>query len=339
MAESIDVYLITGFLGSGKTTLLNQIIGQMPKDYKLMILMNEFGEIGIDGTLVAGEDLDILEVSKGSIFCACVKTDFIKGLYEIAHKIKPDILLVEATGVANPADMKKDLELSVFQGIFRFKEQFCVVDAANFLDAFQVYASVEHQIASSTRFIINKTDLASREQIEEIKELIARYHPDPQFMETTYARVDVRDLLSLESSTTKEWAVVIPQMTDVELEQYVEDMLSDPRASITPPDLLISASFFWKGGPLSAIEDMSGQLPPGVVRAKGFIRENGKTYLYNNVMGRYVLEEYGQPIKENQRNVLVFIAPPEVMALVEDVMKNFGFVKTGEVNRQAYMKT
>jgi G3E family GTPase len=102
MAETTKVFLITGFLGSGKTTLLNRIIARFPKDKKLTILMNEFGEIGIDGTLVEGDDIDMMEISRGSIFCVCVKTDFIKGLYELNTKIKPDILLMESTGVANP---------------------------------------------------------------------------------------------------------------------------------------------------------------------------------------------------------------------------------------------
>ena len=81
MADVTRVYLITGFLGSGKTTLLNRIIDCFPRDKKLTILVNEFGEVGVDGTLVEGDDIDMMEISKGSIFCVCVKTDFIKGIY------------------------------------------------------------------------------------------------------------------------------------------------------------------------------------------------------------------------------------------------------------------
>ena len=108
------VYLITGFLGSGKTTFLNRIIERFPKNRKLTILMNEFGEIGIDGTLVEGDDIDMMEISRGSIFCVCVKTDFIKGLYELVTKVKPDVLIIESTGVANPSDLKRDLQLPIF---------------------------------------------------------------------------------------------------------------------------------------------------------------------------------------------------------------------------------
>ena len=95
MSDVTQVYLITGFLGAGKTTFLNRIINSFPKHKKLTLLVNEFGEIGIDGTLVEGEDIDMMEISKGSIFCVCVKTDFIKGLYELNTSVKPDVLLVE----------------------------------------------------------------------------------------------------------------------------------------------------------------------------------------------------------------------------------------------------
>ncbi|MEW6423216.1 MAG: GTP-binding protein [Bacillota bacterium] len=345
MAEGTNVYLITGFLGSGKTTFLNRLLHQFPQDKKLMILMNEFGEIGVDGTLVAAQELDILEISKGSIFCACVKTDFIKGLFEIAQKIKPDVLLIESTGVANPSDLKKDLNLSIFNNCFHFQEQFCIIDAAHFLDEFAAFASVEKQIASSTRFIINKIDLASPAQIAEIKSLIQKHHPCPQFYETTYADLDVTELLALPEKTqqkpprgTKNGPAVAPSpMIEAELEQYVEDLLSDPEAAVTPPDILMSAAFFWKGGELPVLAEITEQLPKGVIRAKGFVTAGGRTYLYNYVLGRYSLEEYRAPLARGaQNNVLVFIFAPQVLSALAQVMEKHGFVKLGELMPGAF---
>lgn len=332
MEGKINVYLITGFLGSGKTTFLNRLINQFPRDRKLMILMNEFGEIGVDGTLVSGEDLDILEISKGSIFCACVKTDFIKGLFEIAQKIKPEILLIESTGVANPTDLKKDLGLPVFNGRFALKEQFCIVDAANFLDEFEVFASVENQISSSTRFIINKIDLASHDQIEKVKGIIKKHHPDPQFYLAAYADIDVANLLSLEPGPSgTETGPARPPMTEEELDQYVEDLLSDPNASVMPPDILMSATFLWKGGCRQDIVDMTGQLPREVVRAKGFLTMESRTCLYSYVMGRFSVEERPAPVREIQKNVIVLIFDPDASPGVDEVMKKYNFEKLGEL--------
>ena len=90
------------------------MVKKVPENHKMMILMNEFGEVGLDGTLIEGDDFDMLEISRGSIFCVCVKTDFIKALNEVARTIQPDLLIVESTGVANPTALKKDLSLSIF---------------------------------------------------------------------------------------------------------------------------------------------------------------------------------------------------------------------------------
>src|SRR5660397_191580 len=97
--HTTDVYLISGFLGAGKTTFLNRLIGEVPEEVTFLVLMNEFGEMGLDGTMVEGEDTDILEISKGSIFCACVKTDFIKALHEISQTVRPDVMLIETNRV------------------------------------------------------------------------------------------------------------------------------------------------------------------------------------------------------------------------------------------------
>lgn len=340
MADLINVYMITGFLGSGKTTFLNRLIDQFPAGLKLMILMNEFGEIGVDGALVYGEDLDIIEINKGSIFCACVKTDFIKGLFRITRDIKPDILLIESTGVANPKDLKKDLSLPIFNNSFVLKEQFCIVDAGSFLDEFGVFASVENQIASSNRFIINKTDLATMEQIAEIKDLIRKYNSDPCFYETAYTDIDVSHLLSPDRGQSRTAAVSEGEtMTAGELEIYVEDLLSDPNASITPPDILMSATFLWRGGDLSEIENLSRELPGEVVRAKGFLTGGLSAYIYNNVMGRFSIEKTALLFREDQRNVLVMIFHPDALPEVEKTMEKFNFQKLGHLTPGAGAKT
>jgi len=187
MSGITDVYLISGFLGSGKTTFLNRVIQGFPGDRKLMILMNEFGDMGVDGSLVENEDLSMLEISKGSIFCVCVKTDFIKGLMNIAQNIQPDVLIIEATGVANPSDLKRDLKLSFFQDRFYLKEQFCLIDAANFKDAYDTFTSVEKQLESATVFIINKIDEADDKIIQKVKQIVRKHHPNPDFFETSAA--------------------------------------------------------------------------------------------------------------------------------------------------------
>ncbi|MBI5584142.1 MAG: GTP-binding protein [Deltaproteobacteria bacterium] len=317
MGDRTNVFLITGFLGSGKTTFLNRIIKNFPKDRKMMILMNEFGELGVDGTLVQGEDLDIMEISKGSIFCVCVKTDFIKGLNQIAKDIQPDVLLIESTGVANPTDLKRDLTLPFFNNRFHLAEQFCVIDAANFGEEYEVFASVEKQIASSTVFIINKVDLATPEQIAQVQELVRRHHPAPVFYETTYADFPFEQYFfkGLEAQPAVGGESAGRFLTSEELEKSIEQLLDDPNREITPPDRLLSAIYSWKGIDLEDFKALAGKFPRAVVRSKGFISADGNTvYLFSWVMGRWTVEETQlPPDRISLLNRVVFIGPPEVM--------------------------
>jgi len=324
MSEITRVYLITGFLGSGKTTFLNRIIDAFPKDQKLTLLVNEFGEIGVDGTLVEGDEIDMLEISKGSIFCVCVKTDFIKGLYELNSKVQPDALLIESTGVANPSDLKKDIKLPIFNDRFHFMEQFCVIDAVHFIDANNLYASLEKQIASSTVFIINKIDLASPQVIEDTKNVVRQVHPDPTFFETSYADIplesffDLAEAVSADPETLQPGKALPTLLSDEALEEYIDDLLDSPDLEITPPDTLMSVAYHWRGNKLEQISTMAEALPSSIVRAKGFVEENDRMYLFNYVMGTWTVEKIAVPRNRiKHRNIVVFIGPPESMEGIE----------------------
>ncbi|MCF8025368.1 MAG: GTP-binding protein [Desulfobacteraceae bacterium] len=334
MADISQVYLITGFLGAGKTTFLNRIIAAFPKNRKLTLLVNEFGEIGVDGHLVEGDDIDMMEISKGSIFCVCVKTDFIKGLYELHTKVEPDVLLIESSGVANPADLKKDLALPIFNNRFQFKEQFCLIDAAFFMDAYEAYASLEKQIASSTVFIINKTDMVNAERLSETKEIIRRFHPDPLFFETTYADIPLNRFFDFDASEPSEpeqrKALEKATLSPEELETFVNELLDSPDLEITPPDILISAAYRWKGTELEEIEQMARGLPPGLVRAKGFITQKGVQQVFSYVMGDWTLvESEVQPDRIKHQNVIVFIGPPESIQQLESLTQKGNWTPLG----------
>ena len=314
MPGTTAVYLISGFLGSGKTTFLNRVIQGFPSDRKLMILMNEFGDMGVDGSLVENDDLSMLEISKGSIFCVCVKTDFIKGLMNIAQKIQPDVLIIEATGVANPSDLKRDLKLSLFQDRFHLKEQFCLIDAANFKDAYDTFTSVEKQLESATVFIINKIDEADDKIIQKVKQIVRKHHPDPDFFETTYADIPLGKFLPEVIASEIQDIRQVKPVSEEALEAAIDKLLQDPAGSMTPPDRLVSGSFVWKGMHCRQFEEMMKLIPDDMVRAKGVFETSTGIYLFNWVMGRGQFKEIVQKERmASLMNQIVFIGPPEVM--------------------------
>ena len=336
MSDMTKVYLITGFLGAGKTTFLNRIIDRFPRDKKLTLLVNEFGEVGVDGTLVEGEDIDMMEISKGSIFCVCVKTDFIKGLYELSTTVKPDVLLIESTGVANPSDLKKDIKLPIFNNRFNFMEQFCIIDAPHFLGAYEVYASLEKQIASSSVFIINKIDTASPDAIAATKDVIRKFHPDPLFFETNYADIPLENFFDLKTDSEevtygRSGEETMAVMSAEELDKFINDLLDSPDLEITPPDLLMSVAYKWTGDNTDQIKLMAGALPASVMRAKGFVEENGNMLLFSFVQGDWTLDDPHIPAERvKHKNVIVFIGPPESMEGIETATQTGSWINMGE---------
>ena len=324
--SEINVYLISGFLGSGKTTFLNRILKRAPTDAKLMVLMNEFGDEGIDGVLIEDPELELMEISRGSIFCACVKGDFIKGLYRIATAIKPELLVIEATGAANPSDLTADLKNPVFKGAFALREKFCLIDAENFLDQYEVFTAIERQVESTDRFIVNKVDLSDEDTIARIKEVIAGHNPKAEFVETTYANVDFRGLFAhaqrveLEPSTTPH-EEEDRLLSEAELDKLVEQALEDQTAQVEPPDRLVSMTCRWLSGTLDDFRHVAENLPEDVIRAKGFVFDEGQPYFYSHVGRSFELGPFeGRELKNKTINRVVFIRRE---FKTEDILEKF----------------
>ncbi|MGB6065320.1 MAG: CobW family GTP-binding protein [Desulfomonilaceae bacterium] len=308
----IHVYLISGFLGSGKTTFLNYVLKETPPDLKLLVLMNEFGEEGIDGALVQDPDLELVEISRGSIFCACVKTDFIKALYRIAFVIKPEALIIEASGVANPTDMGRVIFSPLYKGAYTHLENVCIIDAANFLDQYEIFTAVEKQIEASDTFIINKMDLVQSGTIDSLKEVILRHNPKATFTETYFARVDGADLFGFvrwaDAGTPEKVQEGAELLNEDALEAIADQILEDETAQAAPPDGLISITCRWLSGSVNDFRRIAEKLPSDVVRAKGFIFENGRPYLYNHVGQTYDIVPFeGSRLLDTSVNRVVFI--------------------------------
>jgi G3E family GTPase len=343
MGGTTDVYLISGFLGAGKTTFLNRLLGVVPPDVRFMILMNEFGEVGLDGVLVEGDDLDMIEISKGSIFCACVKTDFIKALHGIAKTVRPDVMLIETTGVANPRDLDRDLQLPIFGGAFLLRDKFCLIDAANFLDTYESFLAIEKQLEASDVFIINKVDLASPGDVDRIRAVVREFHPAPRFYEATFADVPFAELFgsgSLRGGPSRTTASPLGAgssgaaaatgsasgadeglgLSPEALDEYIERLLDDETAEVTPPDRLQSLVVRPPAGSLDELRAWFARLPPRLVRGKGILKVEGELHVFSLVSGRWTLEPYrgSDPGDEIAGRVVLISRPEEIQAIEQD---------------------
>ncbi len=160
--------------------------------------MNEFGEISIDSQLIPQtHDLELIEINNGSIFCSCLHGSFIETLITFS-KTEIEILLIEASGLADPSSIITDLELVNRQigNAFAFGGNICIIDPQNFLELFEVTQIIERQIKCSSMVVINKVDLVNHEIISKIKQKVATINSTLSIKETSYCELYFDELLS-----------------------------------------------------------------------------------------------------------------------------------------------
>jgi len=194
MKNSIDLYLISGFLGSGKTTFLQKMLENF-EGKKVGVIINEFGSIGIDGRLIEKDGIQLVEINNGSIFCSCLKGGFIKALIEFS-KEDIDLLIIENSGMADPSNMHQILDElgNMVVRPYEYKGSICIVDSVSFLKYIRVLAPVQNQIASSNFVIVNKIDLVNQSTLIEIEEKIHEINSHAFICQAMFSEVPIHVL-------------------------------------------------------------------------------------------------------------------------------------------------
>jgi G3E family GTPase len=199
----IPVSIITGFLGAGKTSLLNQLIAKHPEK-KFAIIENEFGEIGIDGGLIATTSEAIFELSNGCICCS-LGEDFLFTLEKLlGSSYEFDYLLIETTGIADPSGIIDAFVTgNTIQEKFRIDSVICVTDAVNLEDLIDEQVEVRKQIALADLVLLNKTDLVHADDASSLKLLIQSINPVARIALTSYGVVSQIDIIDTNSFSGK----------------------------------------------------------------------------------------------------------------------------------------
>ncbi|MFY9657422.1 MAG: GTP-binding protein [Methylocystis sp.] len=177
MNDKIPVTVITGYLGSGKTTLLNRILTE-PHGRRYAVIVNEFGEIGIDNDLVVGADEEIFEMNNGCI-CCTVRGDLIRIIEGLMRRRgKFDAIVVETTGLADPAPVAQTFFVDAdVKDAARLDAVVTLADAKFLLERLRDAPEAKNQIAFADVVILNKTDLVSPEELLEVEGRIRGINP------------------------------------------------------------------------------------------------------------------------------------------------------------------
>lgn len=195
--KKIPVTILVGFLGAGKTTLLNNIIASNPNE-NIVVIENEFGEIGIDKGLVIGVDNKVFELNNGCI-CCNLNEDLVELLSKIVEKnTSLTHLIIETTGMADPGSVILNfLNNESIQNQFKLNAVIALVDAQFVEQQLENQIEAVKQISLADIILINKMDCVEPYHIDVVKNIVTRLNAQAQIFETSFGKVKDIDLLNL----------------------------------------------------------------------------------------------------------------------------------------------
>ena len=196
--QKIPVTVITGYLGSGKTTLLNHILtGQQGR--KVAVIVNEFGEVGIDGQLIEQNgDEQLIEFNNGCL-CCTVRGDLIETIAKLRLRAGDlDAILIETTGLADPAPVASTFFVDeAVRADTRLDAFVTVVDAVNIEKNLEQSVEAQEQVAFADIILVNKTDLASEEQLQRVERRVRLLNPLARLHRSANSVVDLDLILGV----------------------------------------------------------------------------------------------------------------------------------------------
>ncbi|HTO79313.1 MAG TPA: GTP-binding protein [Methylocystis sp.] len=293
----LPVTIITGFLGSGKTTLLNHILAKQ-QGIKIAIMVNEIGDIGIDGELVVSAGDDMLELSNGCICCS-INNDLVDAIFRVLRGEKQvDYLIIETTGLADPLPVVLTFLRSEFRDQVRVDSVVTVADAENFgLELFQGVAA-QNQLRFTDFVLLNKCDLVEAERLSDIETKIRRINDRARIARTTRCEISLPLILSV-GIFQSDMYYSDPEACDSDASCGHHHLPSDGFDSVS----------FESEQPFEAekFQEFLEQLPDSVYRAKGvlWINENDKRYIFHLVGKRFTLDESEGSGSRKNRMVLI----------------------------------
>ncbi|MFR9611588.1 MAG: CobW family GTP-binding protein [Rikenellaceae bacterium] len=282
MATKSAIVLVTGFLGCGKTVLIKELLSGSFAGKRIAVVQNEFAQTSIDSDILreVGRDFALTELNTGSIFCVCLFSKFKESVKELVDTYKPDIIVVEASGVADPiaiAELVEDEEVAKRAYLSRI---LTVVDAPRFERALSNLVGVRHQVQVADVVLVNKCDLSNDDELERVSDKIKQINPLACEIRGEFGRFDFERLLEDGDDS--------------------RDMASRPRGALTKCGEIdfISKSFRYAGNVDRAkLDEFLGTLTDETLRLKGYVTTcDGESLMIHYVPGQCVVSKCNSPL-------------------------------------------
>lgn len=308
--RGLPVTIITGFLGSGKTTLLNQILSHC-QDLKVAVLVNEFGDIHIDSQLLVSVNEGMVELSNGCI-CCTINDGLVDAVYNVLERQDPiDYLVIETSGIADPLPIILTFLGTELRDLTRLDSILTLVDAATFTSDHFESETAYRQIVYADVTILNKIDLATPEQIENLEAYIHTVKQGARILHIQHGQVPLPLILDVGYHNPEAYADLVQE--EIEQSQHNhhphEHEHHHHHSAHLENDGFVSVSFESdRPFDLGRFEHfLKNQLPQQVFRAKGILwfTESDLRNIFQLSGPRFELK--GEPWRSPPKNQLVLI--------------------------------
>jgi len=296
---------IFGFLGSGKTTLVRRILEERASIEPTAVIVNEFGDIGIDADIIAGDAVNIMQLTSGCL-CCTLKGSLVTALEELRLKTDTKRTIIEATGVAQPGELADTFGDPALAELISMGPLITVVDAAKFemlrngLGPFY-----EDQLSNADVVILNKTDLAPADELEATRQAVLELNPTASILFTEQCDLDLDLVLEGAMSMAADAGSHLA---------HDHDHDHDHGAHPNFDSFVLDAA---AGAGRGALESFFAALPETVYRAKGFLVIDGEPSLLQFSNGQLEIT----PSEERPNASLVFIGRGLDRAAIEAGLK------------------